>query len=106
MTCNETFLFVTDQEKQSKSHQETHERLHGVVADRTSENLRVATWHAQRGDLKETGSSVEATEGGGQEALHGGGGQIAPAAPKGIPGLQVSSQEKDNETHAQKQRGQ
>lgn len=35
-----SFSFVTDEEEQSQPHQEAHERIHGVVADRTEEDLR------------------------------------------------------------------
>lgn len=87
----------TDQEEQSEPHQAADERVHGVVADRASKNMRTDTRHAQRRDLKEPRALVEDSKRRREAAFHRRGGAAEATTYTRVPGLQVPAAQEDSQ---------
>ena len=79
------------------AHQETHERLHGVVPGPAQENGTGEPQDAQLGDQQEAGGRVEGDDGGGEEAVHRRGEAAPGHAHEGTPGLQVPAAQEDQD---------
>ncbi len=77
-----------------RSHQETNERVHGVVTNREAQDYGAVAGYAQRGDLQETRQALEAPQRQRQDPLHTRGGAPAAQAHGRLPRLQVPAEKK------------
>lgn len=70
--CIPLYFFSIDEKTSSQSHQATHERLHGLVPNRTEKDMREEPRHSQCRDLEKARERVENVDGGGTETIHRG----------------------------------
>ena len=76
-----------------RPHQETHERVHGVVQDREEKDHGAVAGHAQRGDLQAAGEALEDAQGQREDPVHPRGRAAAAKTHGRLPRLQVQTQE-------------
>ena len=77
-----------------RSHQETHERVHGLVQNREEKDYGAVARHAQRGDLQAPGEAVEDAQGQRKDPVYPGSREAAAKTHGRLPRLQVQTQEK------------
>ena len=94
-------LRLLSDESWQRENQEAHECLHGIFTLWKEEDNWGPARYPQCGDLQEARQAVEGAEWEWEAALHPGGWEAPPAAPAGVPGLQIPTQEETESDPAQ-----
>lgn len=79
--------------RRRRPHKKTHERVHGVVQDKTQAHLQRLSASSQLGNIQTVGCRVESVAGSGEETLHRRGQEIEEPAHGRPPRLQIQTQE-------------